>query len=98
MPAAQHRAARPIGLWRPRHIGLVRLLPGIALTLAGNLVDRVVQPGVPLRRHFRPFRRALVDQPATLAREASAPAPGRLVALEAIIPVAVLIRSNQRAT
>src|SRR5437667_6720189 len=87
--AAQHRAARVIGLGRAGQVRLVRLLPGIALARLRHLVDHVVQPGVPLRRHLGTLRLAIVDDPAPLAARPPAAAPDRLIALEAIVAVAV---------
>src|SRR5208283_1657485 len=97
MPAAQHRPLRVIGLRRAGQVGLVRLFPGIVRPRAGHLVDRVMQPGVPLRRNLRALRLALVDDPAPLAAEAAAATPGRLVALEAVIGVAIRVRADPLA-
>src|SRR5271168_2469550 len=87
--AAQHRAGRMVGLWRPGHVRLVVLFPGIALARLRQLVDHVMQPGMPFRRHLGAFRLAIVDDPAPLAAETPAAAPGRLVAPEAVVAVAI---------
>src|SRR5258708_15399926 len=70
--AAQHRAGRMIGKRRAGQVRLVVLFPGVALARRWHLVDHVVQPGVPLRRHFGALRLAVVDDPAPDATEAPA--------------------------
>src|SRR5260370_17237683 len=90
MAAAQDRARRVIGIGRAGHVWLVRFFPGMARTVgARHLVHRMVQPGMPFRRHFRPLRLAVVDDPALLAAEPAAAAPQRCPAALAVIAVAV---------
>src|SRR5712691_4040847 len=72
--AAQHRAGRVIGERRAGQIRLVRQLPRIFLARRWHLVDHVVQPGVPLRRHLGTLGLAVVDDPAPVAAEAPAAA------------------------
>src|SRR6266436_9641610 len=85
--AAQHRAGRMVGQGGAGHVRLVVLFPGIALARLGQLVDHVVQPGMPFRRHLGALRLAIVDDPAPVAAEAPAAEPRRLVALQAIVAV-----------
>src|SRR5205814_5009618 len=75
----------------------VRLFPGVALARLRHLVDHVVQPGMPFRRHLGAFRLAIVDDPAPLAAEPAAAQPPRLVALQPVIPVAVIVDADRRA-
>ena len=67
---------RIIGIGRARHVRLVRFLPGITRPVgARQLVDRMVQPGVPLGGTLRGLRLAIVDDPALLAAGAPIAAP-----------------------
>ena len=95
--AAQDRAARVIGIGRAGHVRLVRLFPRIARARPRHLVDHMVQPGVPFRRHLRALGLALVDDPAPLAAEPAAAEPLRLVASLAVIAVAVVVGADQFA-
>src|SRR6202030_2333981 len=61
------------------------------------LIDRMMQPGMPFRRHLGPLRLALVDDPAALAAEAGAAQPLRLVALQPVVAVAVGVAADRRA-
>src|ERR1700693_1578573 len=92
--AAQHRARRMVGLRGPGHVRLMILFPGMALARLGQLVDHVMQPGMPFRRHLGAFRLAVIDDPAPVAAEAPAAPPRRLVALEAVVAVAVGIAAD----
>src|SRR5579885_55138 len=87
--AAQDRAGRPVGGGGAGQVRLVRLLPRIARPHPRHRVHRMVQPGVPFRRHLRALRLAAVDDPAPLAAEAAAAATARPVALQPVIAVAV---------
>src|SRR5215472_7575378 len=93
--ATPDRAGRIIGVRRSSHVRLVRLLPGIARPVgARQLVDRMVQPGMPFGRHLRAFRLAIVDNPTLLAAGAASAAPHRPAAALAIIAVAVIVRAD----
>src|SRR5271170_7966034 len=70
--AAQHRARRMVGQRGPGHVRLVVLFPGMALARLRQLVDHVMQPGMPFRRHLGALGFAIIDHPAPLAAEASA--------------------------
>src|SRR5690349_3286364 len=97
-PAAQDRARRVIGVGRTGHVRLMRLFPGIARAVGPRqLVDRVMQPGMPLRRHLRRLRLAMVDHPALLAARPPAAAPHRPAALLAVIAVAKAVSPHQLA-
>src|SRR5712691_12396444 len=95
--AAQHRARWMVGLFGSGHVRLVVLFPGIALARLGQLVDHVVQPGMPFRRHLGALRLAIVDDPAPVAAKPPAAAPRRLLAPEAIIAIPVGIRADDFA-
>src|SRR5438270_1636189 len=97
MPAAQHRARRVVGLRRPGQVRLMRLLPRVTLARLRHLVDHVMQPGMPFRRHLRALRLAVVDDPAPFAAEAPAPEPPRLVAFQPVVAVAVIVGTHERA-
>src|SRR5208282_1825765 len=98
VPAAQDRARRVIGVGCAGHVRLVLLLPGIADAIgARHLVDRVVQPGVPLGWHLGPLRLAIIDDPALFAAGAPTAAPQRLGTLLAIVPVAEIVGPDQLA-
>src|ERR1700730_18159252 len=98
MAAAQDRARRMIGVRGAGHVRLVRLLPGIAGTVgARHLVHRMVQPGMPFRRHFRCLWLAVVDDPALLAAEPAAATPQGGGAAIAVIAVAVAVGADQFA-
>src|SRR5271167_3969958 len=98
MPAAQDRARRMIGVGRAGHVRLVLLLPGIADAVSSrDLVDRVVQPGMPFRGHLRPLRLAVIHDPALFAAGAPTAAPQRPGTLLAIVPVAEIVGSDQLA-
>src|SRR5215467_4308671 len=60
-------------------------------------VDRVVQPGMPFRRHLRSFRLAIIDDPALLAAGPAPAAPQRFSAALAVIAVTVRIGADQFA-
>src|SRR5712691_1652996 len=96
--AAQHRAGRMVSQGGPGHVRLVVLFPGIALARLRQLVDHVVQPGMPFRRHLGALRLTVVDDPAPIAAEAPAAAPRRLLAPEAVIAIPVGIGANEFAT
>src|SRR5216684_4563949 len=93
--AAQHRAGRMVGQGGPGHVRQVVLFPGMALARLGQLVDHVMQPGMPFRRHLGAFRLAVVDDPAPVAAESPAAPPRRLVAPEAIVVVAVGVAADR---
>src|SRR5277367_1546801 len=78
--AAQHRAGRMVGQRGPGHVRLVILLPRMALARLGQVVDHVMQPGMPFRRHLGAFRLAVVDDPAPVAAESPTAVQRRLVA------------------
>src|SRR5216683_3965666 len=92
--AAQHRAGRMVGLRGPGHVRQVVLFPGMALARLGQLVDHMMQPGMPFRRHLGAFRLAIVDDPAPVAAKPPAAAPRRLLALEPVIAVPVGIGAD----
>src|SRR5438876_11712410 len=87
---AQDRPPRVIGEGRAGHVRLMLLLPSVAATFlrARHLVDRVMQPGMPFRRHLGRLRLTLIDDPALLAARPSAAAPQRVIAPLAVIAVA----------
>src|SRR6266851_6610132 len=87
--AAQHRAGRMVGQGGPGHVRQVVLFPGMALARLGQLVDHVMQPGMPFRRHLGALRLAIIDDPAPVAAEPPAAAPGRLLAPEAVIAIPI---------
>src|SRR5206468_1581185 len=95
--AAQHRPRRMVGLGGPGQVWLVVLFPGIALAWARHLVDHVMQPSMPFRRHLRAFRGPLIDDPAPLTAEPPAAPAGRLVALQPVIAVAIGIGADDLA-
>src|SRR5262249_5547253 len=96
--AAQHRAARVIGKGRAGHIRLVLLLPRVARTVgARDLVDRMMEPGMPTRGHLGCFRLTIVDDPTLFATGPPAAAPQRLAAPFAVIAVAEAVGSDQFA-
>src|SRR5262249_50718824 len=96
--AGTDRAAREIGKGRTGHVWLVRLFPGMPRAGgARQFVDRVVQPGMPFRRHLRSFRLAIIDDPAFLAAGPTPAAPQRLSAALAVIAVTVRIGADQLA-
>src|SRR5215831_11478663 len=98
LAAATDRAAREIGKGRTGHVWLVRLFPGIPRAVgARQFVDRVVQPGMPFRRHLRSFRLAIIDDPAFLAAGPAPAAPQRLSTALTVIAVTVRIGADQFA-
>src|SRR5439155_817205 len=96
--AAQHRSWRIIGEGCTGHVRLVLFLPRVAHTVrARHLVDRMVQPGMPLLGHLGPFRLALIDDPALFTAGSPAAAPRRLGTPFAIVAVAESVGPNQLA-
>src|SRR5438034_10372678 len=95
MAAPQHRAGRMVGQRGPGHVGQVVLFPGMALARLGRLVDHVMQPGMPLRRHLGALRLAIVDDPPPVAAESPAAPPLRLVASKAVVAVAVGVGADR---
>src|SRR5712691_6053252 len=93
----QHRAGRMVGERGPGHVRLVVLFPGMALARLGWLVDHVMQPGMPFRRHLGALRLAIVDDPAPVAPETPAAEPRRLVALEPVIAIPVGVGADIHA-
>src|SRR6185312_11807625 len=97
LPAAQHRAGRPVGERRAAEVRQMLLLPGIVrpLARARRRVDRVMQPGMPLRRHSRGLGLAVVEHPAALAARHAAPFDEGPAAPFPIIAVAELVGADQ---
>src|SRR5262245_57462357 len=67
--ALQRMAGRTVGLRRTREVRQMRLLPGALMGLAGfrRVLDDLVQPTVPFRRHAGGLGLAVVEHPAALA-------------------------------
>src|ERR1700674_2498018 len=95
--AAQHRAGPMVGKRGPGHVRLVVLFPEITPARHRHLVDHVMQPGMPFRRHLGAFGLAVIDDPSPIATEAPATEPRRLVAFEAVVAVAVGVRADEFA-
>src|SRR6185312_15058196 len=96
MTATHQRARRPIGVGRAGQIRLMRLLPGIfrLATIRRDLVDRMMQPTMPFRRHARAFGLAFIKHPALLAAEAAAAALELPLGLVAVVAIAERIRAD----
>src|SRR5215470_12298691 len=95
MAAAQDRAGRVISQRRAGHVRLVWLLPGIADTVRPReLVNGVMQPGVPFRRHLGALGLAVIDDPALFTARPPAALSHRLGAPLAVIAVTIWIGAD----
>src|SRR5579885_768099 len=97
--APQNRARWPVCDGRAAQIRHMLLLPGIMRPLARprRRVDRVVQPGVPLRRHARGLDLAVIEPPAPLAARHAAAPDESAPRLLAVIAIAELVGADQLA-
>src|SRR5579875_1228351 len=95
--AAQDRAGRAIGIGGAGQVRPMLLLPRIAAPAVGarHLVDRVVQPGMPFRRHLGALGFAGIDHPALFAAEAAAPARELAPPLLAIVAIAETVGADK---
>src|SRR5690348_11772226 len=91
-PALEVVARRPVGAGGAGQIRQMLLLPGAARRAARRrrLLDDMVQPGVPLRRHLGGLGLALVEHPALLAAAGEAARPG----LVAVVRVAERVAAD----
>src|SRR5271165_2784974 len=96
LAAAQNRACRTIGVRGPGHVRQMLFLPGIAGACARmrDLVNRVMQPGVPLGRHLRSFRGASVHDPSFLTACPTAAAHQLPPPLFPVVAVAEAVNPN----
>src|SRR6516162_10233806 len=93
---AQDRAPRMIGEGCPGHVRLMLLLPRIADAVRSwDLVDRMVQPGVPFGRYLRPLRLTVIHDPTLFAAGSPTATPQGPIALLAIVTVAEAVGADQ---